>query len=157
MHPIEGPLATLIFWAAFTALIPQAPWVRRTAPLFGGAPGPLSGSAVPESKATQPAGEALRMVGPDDSIIDGVGCRALEQALIGATAAALARRLDRRVDRQARGRFGLRTRDIRISLLPAPGKPAGSRDRHNAASLVAPKAAYSNGLARRRLFRIFSR
>lgn len=51
--------------------------------------------------------------------IDGVGCRGLETALIGACAGQLAKRLQAGVHWHAHARSGMNTRAIRTGLLPA--------------------------------------
>jgi lysophospholipase L1-like esterase len=103
-------MRTLAFWLLFPLLIPQALWVRRTAPRFGGAPGPRSGRVG--------SGRRFRLVGLGDSVIDGVGCASLETALVGRTAAALAARLDAQIEWSATARTGAATRRIRRRLLP---------------------------------------
>lgn len=102
-------LRSLLFWPLFLALLPQALWVRHTAASFGGAPGPRSGQVG--------AGPIIRLVGVGDSIIDGVGCRSLENALIGATARTLANRTASRVEWRTLGQSGLTTRAIRRLLM----------------------------------------
>lgn len=104
---------SLAFWPLFALLIPQALWVRRTAPRFGGAPGPRSGRTGD--------GPPLRLVGLGDSVIDGVGCSSLRTALTGQTAEALAARTGGSVEWTAAARTGARTRTIRTRLLPAAG------------------------------------
>jgi lysophospholipase L1-like esterase len=98
------------FWSLFALLIPQAIWVRRKAPRFGGAPGPRSGCVG--------SGPTRRLVGLGDSVIDGVGCRSLDAALIGRAADALARRTNGRIEWSVAARTGADTRKIRTRLLP---------------------------------------
>lgn len=103
----------IAFWCLFALLVPQALWVKRTAPRFSGAPGPRSGWTG--------SGPARRLVGLGDSVIDGVGCSSLHSALIGRTAEALARRADARIDWRVAARTGATTRRIRRRLLPDGG------------------------------------
>jgi lysophospholipase L1-like esterase len=103
-------LRSIAFWSLFALLVPQALWVKRTAPRFGGAPGPRSGRVG--------SGRRFRLVGLGDSVIDGVGCASLETALVGRTAAALAARLDAQIEWSATARTGAATRRIRRRLLP---------------------------------------
>jgi len=88
----------LAFWALLPFLIPQALWVRRTAPRFADAAGPRSGRVG--------EGTAKHLVAVGDSIIAGVGAPTLEQALVGQTARALAERLGVSVSWQSSGRTG---------------------------------------------------
>ena len=110
-------MRNLVFWSLFPLALPQALWVRRTAPRFAGAAGPRNGSAG--------AGQPLRLMAVGDSIIAGVGARHIEDALVGRTASALADRLSCRVDWSAHGRIGARARTLLDEFLPAlPPEPA---------------------------------
>ena len=60
-------MRNLLFWGLFPLLIPQALWVRKTAPRTAPAAGPRSG--------TVGDGRPIRLVGVGDSIIAGVGAR----------------------------------------------------------------------------------
>jgi lysophospholipase L1-like esterase len=106
-------LRSIAFWTLFALLVPQALWVKRTAPRFSGAPGPRTGRAG--------SGPRFRLVGLGDSVIDGVGCSSLHSALIGRTAEALARRAHARVDWRVAARTGANTRRIRTRLVPDGG------------------------------------
>lgn len=88
----------IAFWTLLPFLIPQALWVRKTAPRFSDAAGPPSGSVG--------EGPSKHLVAIGDSIIAGVGAPTLEQALVGQTAAALAERLDASIAWHATGRTG---------------------------------------------------
>lgn len=99
-----------LFWPAFALTLPQALWVRRTARRFEDATGSTQG--------VLDGPDPLRLCGIGDSIIAGVGCRTLDQALIGQSARALHRRTGRGVVWQALGRTGATTRNIRHRLLP---------------------------------------
>ncbi len=72
----------LLFWVVFPFLVPQALYVRRTAPRFAPAGGPAQGSVG--------EGGRVRLLAVGDSIIAGVGASELPKALVGQTAAALA-------------------------------------------------------------------
>ncbi len=72
----------LLFWVVFPFLIPQALYVRRTAPRFAPAGGPAHGAVG--------NGGQVRLLAVGDSIIAGVGASELPKALVGQTAAALA-------------------------------------------------------------------
>ncbi len=111
---------TLGFWSLLPLALPQALYIRRTAPRFGGAPGPTSGTANPEGN-----GVPRSLVGVGDSIIAGVGTSALEHALIGQVADALGDRLDAPVHWKAIGRSGATTRQVVDELAPQlPTTPA---------------------------------
>ncbi len=86
------------FWTLLPFLIPQALWVRKTAPRFSDAAGPPNGSVG--------EGPPKHLVAIGDSIIAGVGAPTLDQALVGQTAAALASRLGSAVHWRASGRTG---------------------------------------------------
>lgn len=110
-------LRSLLFWSLMPLLLPQALYVRRTAPRFAAAAGPTEGSVG--------SGEPLRLLAIGDSIIAGVGAERLERALVGQTAAALAERLGRRVDWSALGQTGLRSDALLNELLGRlPVQPA---------------------------------
>ncbi len=88
----------IAFWTLLPFLIPQALWVRKTAPRFSDAAGPAYGSVG--------EGPSKHLVAIGDSIIAGVGAPTLDQALVGQTAAALAERLGASIDWRASGRTG---------------------------------------------------
>jgi lysophospholipase L1-like esterase len=75
-------LSNFIFWIVFPFLVPQALYVRKTAPRFAPAHGPAEGSVG--------EGEQTRLLAIGDSIIAGVGASAFSKALVGQTASALA-------------------------------------------------------------------
>jgi len=89
----------IAFWTLLPFVIPQALWVRKTAPRFADAAGPASGNIG--------HGIERRLLAVGDSIIAGVGAATLEEALVGRTAAALASRTECRVSWQALGRTGI--------------------------------------------------
>lgn len=99
-----------LFWSALPFLLPQALYVRQTAPRFAPAAGPTSG-AVGEG-----APRTLLAIG--DSIVAGVGASELPKAMVGQTASALAASLDCRVHWQALGVSGYTSTKILEGLLP---------------------------------------
>jgi lysophospholipase L1-like esterase len=109
-----GPLAhtewiqSIVFWSLMVFLIPQALWVRRRAQRFPPAEGAREGRAG--------AGPPLRLLALGDSIIDGVGARTLDRALVGQTVGLLADRSRSNIEWQALGRSGLGTDDVRKCL-----------------------------------------
>ncbi|GAB4188979.1 MAG: SGNH/GDSL hydrolase family protein [Wenzhouxiangellaceae bacterium] len=111
-----------IFWACLPWLIPQALYVRLTAPRFADAAGPRQGIAAPVRRAATI--RDLRLFAIGDSIIAGVGADRCEQALVGQTAQALSQQLSARIHWQALGQTGFHTRQIIDSLLPRiPAQP----------------------------------
>lgn len=102
-------LRRLAFWSAIPFLIPQALYVRRTAPRFDGASGPDHGRIG--------EGRPLKLHAVGDSIIAGVGASDYSRALIGRTAEVLSVRLERTVIWSARGRIGARSADLLAELI----------------------------------------
>jgi len=103
-------MKSLLFWIAFPFLLPQALYVRRTAPRFAPAAGPRSG-IIGE-------GEPIRLLAIGDSIIAGVGVAELQKALVGQTANALAQSSPRSVQWQALGVSGYTSTKILEQLMP---------------------------------------
>lgn len=100
----------ILFWALFPLLIPQALYVRKTAPRFAPADGPPSGSVG--------SGKQVRLLAIGDSIIAGVGANTLPNALVGQTAAALSSALDGCVQWQALGVSGYNSKKVLTELVP---------------------------------------
>ncbi len=94
----------LAFWGLFPFALPQAAWVRLTAPRFAPAAGPASGRVG--------EGRPLRLLAVGDSVIAGVGAERVEEALVWGTSQMLANRLGRRVQWTARGRIGEKSRTL---------------------------------------------
>jgi len=94
-------LRSLLFWLAFPFLVPQALWLRRTAPRFAGAAGPNQGSVG--------AGEPRTLVAIGDSIIAGVGASEFSKALVGQAALALSESLNCEIRWLAHGYIGANT------------------------------------------------
>ena len=110
-------MRNLLFWGLFPLVLPQALWVRKTAPRFAPAAGPESG-AVGE-------GRPIRLIGIGDSIIAGVGASTLSRALIGETASSLAGSLDAEVRWHAVGKSGARSLDVLETFVQRlPEEPA---------------------------------
>jgi lysophospholipase L1-like esterase len=103
-------MKNILFWIALAFLVPQALYVRRTAPRFAPAAGPTEGSVG--------NGKELRLLAVGDSIIAGVGASDLSSALVGQTAAALATAKNCRVAWQAIGVSGYDSAKLLDRLLP---------------------------------------
>ena len=103
-------MKNLLFWLAFPFLLPQALYVRRTAPRFAPADGPPEGFVG--------NGEQVRLLAIGDSIIAGVGAAALSRALVGQTAKALSEARNCRVCWRAHGISGYDSTKILERLVP---------------------------------------
>ena len=103
-------MRNLLFWVMIPFLLPQALYVRKTAPRFAPADGPSFGSSG--------NGRHTRLLAVGDSIIAGVGATELSRALVGHTAAAVAASLNCRVSWQAHGVSGYDSAKILELLLP---------------------------------------
>ena len=103
-------MKNLLFWTVFPLLLPQALYVRRTAPRFGPAGGPSEGSCG--------TGDPCRLLAIGDSIIAGVGASEQSRALVGQTAAALAKSLQREVAWKALGVSGYNAARVLDTLVP---------------------------------------
>lgn len=109
-------MKNLLFWMALPFLVPQALYVRRTAPRFAPASGPAEGFVGD--------GEQVRLLAIGDSIIAGVGASKLSNALVGQTAQAIADASRCRVSWQAIGVSGYDAAKILERLVPAvPATP----------------------------------
>lgn len=104
------PMKNLLFWIAFPFLLPQALYVRKTAPRFAPAAGPKTGVTG--------EGNQIRLLAIGDSIIAGVGATELGKALVGHTAAALAESKHCSVQWQALGVSGYTSMKILERLMP---------------------------------------
>ena len=107
-------LRKLIFWLCLPFCLPQAIWVRKTAPRFAAADGEPTGQIGD--------GQSLRLVAIGDSIIAGVGARELKNALVGQTARVLADELQVEVHWKAIGKIGATSRSVlhkQVNQLPA--------------------------------------
>lgn len=111
-----GAMRIVLFWLLFPWLIPQALYVRQTAPRFAAASGPTEGTIGSGDDCGE--GEHVRLLAIGDSIVAGVGASELSKALIGQTAAALADSNQVRVSWQAIGVSGYDARKILDHLVP---------------------------------------
>ncbi len=111
-------MKNVLFWGVLPFLLPQALYVRQTAPRFAAAAGP--------SKGVSGCGHQARLLAVGDSIIAGVGATALSRALVGRTAAAIASSVDCSVSWQACGVSGYKATDILDRLVP--GLPDNAAD-----------------------------
>lgn len=103
-------MRNVLFWGSVPFLVPQALYVRKTAPRFPPAGGPPAGESGD--------GEERRLLAIGDSIVAGVGASELSKALVGQTAVALAESLDCRVSWQALGVSGYNSTKILDRLVP---------------------------------------
>lgn len=103
-------MKTLLFWLLFPFVLPQALYVRKTAPRFAAADGPTEGSVG--------VGRQTRLLAIGDSIIAGVGASVLSKAMVGQTAAALAASQDCCVLWTALGVSGYDSNEILERLVP---------------------------------------
>lgn len=114
----------LLFWSILPLVVPQALWVRKTAPRFADASGPRAGCAEAPDGAV--AGTERQLLAVGDSIIAGVGAATLDEALVGRLAAALAERLGVDVSWRAFGVTGINSERL-LEALPDE-LPAGPAD-----------------------------
>lgn len=103
-------MKNLLFWGAVPFLLPQALYVRKTAPRSAAAAGPTEDSTGD--------GDEIRLLAVGDSIIAGVGAAELSRALVGQTAEAIALSLDCSVSWQAYGVSGYKSSTILERLVP---------------------------------------
>lgn len=106
-------LSRTVFWAMLPLALPQALLVRRRAPRFPVAEGPMTGQCG--------EGRALRLVGIGDSVIAGVGAGTTDRTAVARTAGVLAQRLACRVEWRALGLVGAHAGDVKRDVLPAVG------------------------------------
>ncbi|MEZ0471841.1 SGNH/GDSL hydrolase family protein [Luteimonas salinilitoris] len=100
----------VVFWSSFPFVLPQALRLRRTAPRFVAAAGPVTGSVAGK--------RSVRLIAIGDSIIAGVGARSLDLALVGQTASILSQSLGVGVEWQAIGSIGATSAKIAQQLVP---------------------------------------
>jgi lysophospholipase L1-like esterase len=99
-----------LFWSALPWVVPQALWLRKTAPRFK----PASGSTT----GVVGDGDTVQLVGIGDSIIAGVGVAQMREALTAQTATYLERFNGGAVRWQAIGLPGAGTAQLWEILLP---------------------------------------
>ncbi|MEM7054917.1 MAG: SGNH/GDSL hydrolase family protein [Pseudomonadota bacterium] len=109
-------LKTVIFWTLFPFVLPQAMWVRKSAPRFKDADGERFG-IVGE-------GRPLKLVAIGDSIIAGVGATMMDKALVGQTACSLADQMHTSVQWKAVGKTGITSAGVVRKLVPQLPKDA---------------------------------
>ena len=103
-------MQSLLFWGLLPFILPQAIYVRKTAPRFSGAAGPLSGAVG--------SGKNHSLIAIGDSIIAGVGATTLAKALVGRTAEKLSFLLDCKITWEAIGAIGAVSQQIIERLVP---------------------------------------
>ncbi|MFK8031734.1 MAG: SGNH/GDSL hydrolase family protein [Gammaproteobacteria bacterium] len=103
-------LSRLAFWLLFPLVVPQALYVRKTAPRFKGAAGSPFGRVG--------KGDVCSLLAIGDSLIEGVGAQTLDKALVGQTAKSIAARFSVAVDWIAFGKIGATTEKVHEVLLP---------------------------------------
>lgn len=103
-------MKSILFWISCALLLPQALYVRRTAPRSAAAGGP-SNDQIGE-------GDPLRLLGIGDSIIAGVGAMTLDKALVGQVASSMAASTQQRVVWQALGVSGYTSTQVLELLVP---------------------------------------
>jgi lysophospholipase L1-like esterase len=103
-------MKNLLFWLLFPFVLPQALYVRKTAPRFAPAAGPTEGSSG--------EGRQIRLLAIGDSIIAGVGASVLSKAMVGQTATALAASQNCRVSWTALGVSGYDSNEVLERLVP---------------------------------------
>ncbi|MGD2099666.1 MAG: SGNH/GDSL hydrolase family protein [Desulfobacterales bacterium] len=109
-------MRNIIFWGLFPFILPQAIYVRKTAPRFAGAAGPRRGTAG--------SGKNNMLIAIGDSIIAGVGATTLAKALVGQTAEKLSFLLGCKITWEAIGSIGAVSHQVIEQLVPQlPDKP----------------------------------
>lgn len=100
----------LLYWLALPFVLLQALSVRRHAPRF----------AAPRSAKSKrvPGDQLVRLIGIGDSVIEGVGARTQEGALVGQTAILIAESLGVGVVWECIGSIGATSRRVAHTLLP---------------------------------------
>lgn len=114
-------MLNLLFWGSLPFVIPQALWVRKSAPRFAAASGPNFGLVQPSNSnatTTTASTSSKRLLAIGDSIIAGVGVGELQHALVGQTAESLANRLQCRVNWLALGKIGIDANGVIANLIP---------------------------------------
>ncbi|MGL6290803.1 MAG: SGNH/GDSL hydrolase family protein [Silanimonas sp.] len=104
------PWRRALFWGLMPLAAPQGLRLKRTAPRFSPAPGPREGRVGD--------GPPLHLLAIGDSVIDGVGCPSIDEALTGHFARQLAQVFEREVRWRALGRTGACARELGETLLP---------------------------------------
>lgn len=103
-------MRSFIFWGLLPFILPQAFYVRKTAPRFSGAAGPRTGVTG--------SGKNYNLIAIGDSIIAGVGATTLAKALVGQTAEKLSILLDCKITWEAIGSIGAISHQVIERLVP---------------------------------------
>ncbi len=103
-------MRSIIFWGLLPLILPQAIYVRKTAPRFSGAAGPRRGNAG--------SGKNYTLTAIGDSIIAGVGATSLAKALVGQTAEKLSLLLNCKITWEAIGSIGAVSTQVIERLVP---------------------------------------
>ena len=103
-------MRSIIFWGLLPFILPQAIYVRKTAPRFAEAAGPRRG--------TTGTGKNYNLVAIGDSIIAGVGATTLAKALVGQTAEKLSFTLKGQITWEAIGIIGAVSHQVTERLVP---------------------------------------
>lgn len=103
---------SVLFWASLPVVLPQAAWVRLTAPRVDGAAGHNNGVIG--------RGTERRLLVYGDSIAAGVGAKTFPNALAGRVADALAERLECRILWESRGYIGANVQRLLVLLDTEP-------------------------------------
>lgn len=103
-------MRSIIFWGLLPFILPQAIYVRKTAPRFSEATGP--------AKGTSGTGKNYTLIGIGDSIIAGVGATTLANALVGQTAEKLSLLLNCKIIWEAIGGIGAVSHQVIEQMVP---------------------------------------
>ncbi len=103
-------MRSILFWGLLPLLLPQAIYVRKTAPRFSAASGPQEGVVG--------SGQNVDLIAIGDSIIAGVGATTLEKALVGQTAEKLSHLCNCSITWKALGRIGAVSKQVFEQLVP---------------------------------------
>ena len=103
-------MRSIIFWSLLPFILPQAIYVRKTAPRFSGAVGPSRGAAG--------SGKHYTLIAIGDSIIAGVGATTLAKALVGQTAEKLSSLLNCKITWEAIASIGAASQQVIEQLVP---------------------------------------
>ncbi len=103
-------MRSILFWASLPFILPQALYVRKTAPRFSAAGGSREGIAG--------SGKKYHLIAIGDSIIAGVGASTLAKALVGRTAERLAVLCNCAISWKTIGRIGAVSKQVIERLVP---------------------------------------
>ena len=103
-------MRSVLFWGLLPFLLPQAIYVRKTAPRFSAAGGPQDGVVG--------CGKNYHLIAIGDSIIAGVGATTQAKALVGQTAEKLSHLCNCSITWKALGRIGAVSKQVIEQLVP---------------------------------------